>query len=227
MSMFGSYPLSRLGTGSALASSLTSVSSVTARGSSVASSSSAKTNAEALAASDRAKHPRSADKGDKATTAPDAVSAAQDERGSAGEVVVEAAASAGSTLAQAAKDAVSALGGVWRSEAQFRLSTLVLVAVAAFLVGSLLRSMLAPLDFVLAPTGVPQPAADGDFTQLVRSLRAGEGGNKIDRLVEQLGSAKGEGRVTQMQWTQLRRLVHVPVPALGWDIVLAGVRRRG
>ncbi|KAI3478508.1 hypothetical protein L1887_59563 [Cichorium endivia] len=211
----------------ALASSLTSVSSVTARGSSVASSSSAKTNAEALAASDRAKHPRSADKGDKATTAPDAVSAAQDERGSAGEVVVEAAASAGSTLAQAAKDAVSALGGVWRSETQFRLSTLVLVAVAAFLVGSLMRSMLAPLDFVLAPTGVPQPAADGDFTQLVRSLRAGEAGNKIDRLVEQLGSAKGEGRVTQMQWTQLRRLVHVPVPALGWDIVLAGVRRRG
>ncbi|GAK67221.1 uncharacterized protein PAN0_017d5447 [Moesziomyces antarcticus] len=227
MSMFGSYPLSRLGTGSALASSLTSVSSVTARGSSVASSSSARTNAEALAASDRAKHPRAADKGDKAATAPDAAGASLDERGSAGEVVVEAAASAGSTLAQATKDAISALGGVWRSEAQFRLSTLVLVAVAAFLVGSLMRSMLAPLDFVLAPTGVPQPAADGDFTQLVRSLRAGESG-KIDRLVEQLGSsAKGGGGVTQMQWTQLRRLVHVPVPVLGWDIVLAGIRRRG
>ncbi len=114
MSMFGSYPLSRLGTGSALAASLTSVSSVTARGSSVASSSSAKTNAEALAAHDRAKNGGKGgeQKGDKATTG-EPVGAIADGSGndgaSAGEAVVEAATNAGNTVASSLRMALQRL----------------------------------------------------------------------------------------------------------------------
>ena len=255
MSMFGTYPLSRLGTGSALASSLTSVSSVTARGSSVASSSSAKTNAEALAANDRAKHGKADNKTDKSIPTGSAADktaseGTTEERAGTAEVVVEAAASAGKTVAQLAKDGATAIGTLFSSETQFRFSTLVLVAVAAFLVGSLMRSTLAPNDFVLVPTKKafphPQPgtpsevqqqqqhswnlrklkgklptsseqlglSTESDFAQLVKKLRASDDGEG------------GGGMVQPVQWTELHRWVHVPLPAVGWEVVLGGVRRR-
>ena len=243
MSMFGSYPLSRLGPSSALASSLTSVSSVTARGSSVASSSSAKTNAEALAASDRAKHGgKGTDgKGDKngssdantARTGLNADGKAEQGGASAGEVVVEAAANAGNTVVQLAKDGATAIGALLSSETQVCLSTMLLVAAAAFLLGSLMRSWMSPLDFVLLPTkqkpfAAPAnlhagaTAAKSDFVSLVHKLRAAE---------QQAAATAGhgdaaEGIVRQVQWTQLRRWLHLPFPGLGWDLVVAGVRRR-
>ena len=226
MSMFGSYPLSRLGTGSALASSLTSVSSVTARGSSVASSSSAKTNAEALAASDRAKHGNKAGdgKGDAAaavgTRKPEAAAE------SASEVVAEVAANAGSTVAQLAKDGASAVGSLL--DMRFRFSTMLAVAVVAFLLGSLIRSAYTPVDFVLVSTKQPP------FTATVGRLTAKDGQGTMSAkkdFVELVDRVKQqEGLVRQVEWTQLRRLVQLPVGAVpgwsGWDVVLGGVRRR-
>ncbi|SPO29163.1 uncharacterized protein UTRI_06112 [Ustilago trichophora] len=283
MSMFGSYPLSRLGTGSALASSLTSVSSVTARGSSVASSSSAKTNAEALAASDRAKHGnKSGDgKGDKSSAvggtadkgAAKGDGKAEDRAGTTGEVVAEAAANAGNTVAQFAKDGASAIGSLFSSETQFRFSTLLLVAVAAFLFGSLMRSTLSPLDFVLVPTRarpfpVPNPlhtttddqpqsklrkltgkltsttgsavvephssspsSAKSDFLKLVDMVKASED-TTLAELHDKIGlrlprKFQDSGMVRQVQWAELRRVLQVPFPGFGWDVVVAGVRRRG
>ncbi|CDS01758.1 uncharacterized protein SPSC_00166 [Sporisorium scitamineum] len=267
MSMFGSYPLSRLGTGSALASSLTSVSSVTARGSSVASSSSAKTNAEALAAQDRAKHGGKAGehKGDTAAgSAGSANKAGADaeskDRAGAGEVVAEAAANAGNTVAQLAKDSAEALGSLFSSETQFRFTTLIAVAVVAFLLGSLMRSTLAPVDFMLVSTkekpfaavsystvnegererstlgkltgklggggnGNAASAAKKDFMDLVKKAQSGGGGGEaISELRREAREA--EGKVRQVQWTELRRWVHVPFPGTGWDVVVGGVRRR-
>ncbi|KAJ1026264.1 hypothetical protein NDA16_002351 [Ustilago loliicola] len=249
MSMFGSYPLSRLGTGSALASSLTSVSSVTARGSSVASSSSAKTNAEALAASDRAKHPKGVDAKDK-TTAHGGVGADKPaEETKAAEVVAEAAATASNTIAEAAR----AVGRLWSSETQFRFSTLVMVAVAAFLFGSLVRSFMTPMDFVLVPTrqksftvasdavehrstlrkltGTKKaPSAKNDYLGLVNKVKSAEDLAELGKKVGVTdGSSKGDGEggmVRQVQWTELRRMVQVPLPGFRWDVVVGGVRRR-
>uniref|UniRef100_V5EA12 START domain-containing protein n=2 Tax=Kalmanozyma brasiliensis (strain GHG001) TaxID=1365824 RepID=V5EA12_KALBG len=235
MSMFGSYPLSRLGTGSAQASSLTSVSSVTARGSSVASSSSAKTNAEALAAKDGGKHggKGAGQKGDKAGTVADGddTGAGGDSKGDAGtstgEAVAEAAANAGNTVAQLAKESASAISKLFSSETHFRFSTLLLVAVAAYLLGSLMRSTISPVDFVLVPTrqkpfhaakdvaaGLTGQSARKDFLELVKSTSGKSSGLEDD------------GMVRQVQWTQLRRLVHVRLPGVGWDVVVGGVRRR-
>ncbi|SPO29839.1 uncharacterized protein UTRI_06112_B [Ustilago trichophora] len=289
MSMFGSYPLSRLGTGSALASSLTSVSSVTARGSSVASSSSAKTNAEALAANDRAKHGgKSGDgKGDKSSATGSTADKgtakgdgkAEDRVGTTGEVVAEAAANAGNTVAQLAKDGASAIGSLFNSETQFRFSTLLLVAVAAFLFGSLMRSTLSPLDFVLVPTRAkpfpapqplhttaddrpqsklggkltaklsnaptvdppfsssPQSSARSDFEKLIDMVKASDPhleqhDTTLAELQDKIGLRKANkmhqrGMVRQVQWTELRRVLQVPLPMFGWELVVAGVRRRG
>lgn len=251
MSMFGSYPLSRLGTGSALASSLTSVSSVTARGSSVASSSSAKTNAEALAASDRAKHPKGADAKDKAAANGGASTDKPAEETKAAEVVAEAAATASNTIAEAAK----AVGRLFSSETQFRFSTIVLVAVAAFLFGSLMRSFVTPLDFVLVPTRqkpftvstasqevVEQKrsglrkltgkqkalTAKDDYLGLVNKLKTTDDLAELGKKVGVPGSdgSGEEGLVRQVQWTELRRMVQVPLPGVGWQIVVGGMRRR-
>lgn len=264
MSMFGSYPLSRLGTGSALASSLTSVSSVTARGSSVASSSSAKTNAEALAEKDRAKHGGKAGehKGDVAAGSAGgadkagAEAEAKDRAGSAGEVVAEVAASAGNTVAQLAKGSASALGSLFSSETQFRFSTLLAVAVTAFLLGSLMRSTLAPLDFVLVSTK-QKPFAAGSYSTVAEGERARStigkltgklgGGhptaasakkdfmelvNKVqassggDAIGELRNELGGGSMVKPVQWTELQRWIQLPFPGAGWDVVVGGVRRR-
>ncbi len=271
MSMFGSYPLSRLGTGSALASSLTSVSSVTARGSSVASSSSAKTNAEALAASDRAKNGSGKNgdgKGDKSASASaDKAGAAGDGTGEGSQTATspaEMAANAGNTVAKLAKDSLSAIGNLFSSDTQFRFSTLLLVAVLAFLLGSLSRSTVTPVDFVLVPTRkdiftapstdavagglgrkltgkkstAHSKSAEKDYLDLITKLKkTTSGGQQL--LEDQIGlNFGGEGRarngeqgmVRQVQWTELRRYVQVPLlfpGAGGWDLVVGGVRRRG
>lgn len=245
--MFGSYPLSRLGTGSALASSLTSVSSVTARGSSVASSSSAKTNAEALAASDRAKHPKSGDTKGKSTADGGGTSDKRAEESKAAEVVAEAAAQASNTIAEAIK----ALGRLFSSQTQFRFSTLVLVAVTAFLVGCLMRSFVQPLDFVLVPTRQKQftasiagieevkkgagthkltgkqkaATAKSDYLGLVNKIKSTEDLAELRKKVGVYDEASERGIVRQVQWTQMRRVVQVPLPGFGWEVIVAGVRR--
>ncbi|SAM85637.1 uncharacterized protein UBRO_08218 [Ustilago bromivora] len=247
MSMFGSYPLSRLGTGSALASSLTSVSSVTARGSSVASSSSAKTNAEALAASDRAKHPKSGDTKGKSTADGGGTADKRAEESKAAEVVAEAAAQASNTIAEAIK----ALGRLFSSQTQFRFSTLVLVAVTAFLVGCLMRSFVQPLDFVLVPTRQKQftastagieevkkgagthkltgkqkaATAKSDYLGLVNKIKSTEDLAELGKKVGVYDEESERGIVRQVQWTQMRRVVQVPLPGFGWEVIVAGVRR--
>ncbi|KAJ9476018.1 hypothetical protein PHBOTO_006091 [Pseudozyma hubeiensis] len=235
MSMFGTYPLSRLGTGSALASSLTSVSSVTARGSSVASSSSAKTNAEALAANDRAKHGgKPGEQKDKptGTAAGDkAADAAGSSETSAGEAVAEAAANAGNTVAQLAKDGASAIRSVLSSDTRFAFSTLLLVALAAFLLGSLVRSMTMGVDFALVGTRQKPflTGAAGDARASLGKLTGKGEAAKRDflELVDKAKAVEQGGMVRQVQWTEMRRLLHVPFPGVGWDLVVGGVRRRG
>lgn len=235
MSMFGSYPLSRLGTGSALAS----VSSVTARGSSVVSSSSAKTNAEALAANDRAKHAnKGAEQKDNSSGSikqgVEKTDARTTTETSMGQGVGGSAANKGSTVAHAAKERASAIGSLL-FDTKFGISTLVLVALVAFLLGSLLRSMVMPVDFVLVRTrdkpflGATDDAsmrklmdgasaAKSDFMKLVQSVKASTTASS--------NAAHPAGVVTQVQWTEIRRLLHVPLPGTGWDLVAGGVRRR-
>ncbi|SNX87470.1 uncharacterized protein MEPE_06180 [Melanopsichium pennsylvanicum] len=268
-SMFGSYPLSRLGTGSVLASSLTSVSSVTAKGSNVASNASARTNAEALAAQDRAKHGLGGKLGDGKDSKSSSSGAGGDKgvkangegRGeenkgasSAGEAVAEA----GNTVAQLAKDGVSAVGSLFSQQTHFGFSTLFLVAIAAFLLGSLVRSTLAPADFVLVPskdkpfphpqtttttdTDADQKISKSKLSKLTKKLNAAAVGqqdkakalsaqNDFLKLVNSIRTtteqeAEDGGVVRPVQWTELKRLVHLRVPGSRWDFVLGGVRRR-
>jgi hypothetical protein len=277
MNMFGSYPLSRLGTASALAS----VTSVTARGSNVASTSSAKTNAEALAANDRVKKLQK-------PGADQANSAAGSETSKSGETAngkesdssaatatataVDAAANAGSTLLGATKSGVQAVRRVMGSEAKLRFSTVVLVALASFLLGSLVRSLLAPTDFVLVPTKhvafdtralslsgedarakkpsrtlgrlTDKLARSGsrsdkalrkqveDYLSLMQELRAkgSAAPGPLAALQRELGhnpaQTHADGLVRQVQWTELRRVLHMRSPVPGWDFVVGAVQRR-
>ncbi|PWZ03540.1 hypothetical protein BCV70DRAFT_155235 [Testicularia cyperi] len=248
MNMFGSYPLSRLGTSSALAS----VSSVTARGSSIASTSSAKTNAEALAAQDRAKQMQkngSAKGTTSGTTnaaetgrdsvafkeAGDAASVAANAASSA----VDAATSAGSTLVEVTRTTSAALCKL-ASESHFRFSTLVLVALASFLLGSLFRSLLSPMDFVLVPTRTAPFALDSSQrpeaakSNRLLGMSPGRGDTgQPNSVVKPPGTASAlqQGRtptsmVRQVQWTELRRMLHLRTPGSGWELVVGAVRRR-
>ncbi len=107
-----------------------------------------------------------------------------------------------------------------------------------------MRATITPVDFVLVPTrqkpfnsanvavgrsggklgsgGKGQAAnARDDFLDLIKKVNLG-------KFTEMTGEAGvEEGMVRQVQWTQMRRLVHLRLPGAGWDLVLGGVRRRG
>jgi hypothetical protein len=87
-----------------------------------------------------------------------------------------------------------------------RLSTALIIALIAFLVGSLLRSLLTPAEFVYVP----------DTHQNTLDLSA----SLIEAAVGDLSGLDGDGR-----WREMRRLFEFKGLAGGWDFLIAVVRR--
>jgi len=86
--------------------------------------------------------------------------------------------------------------------------TLVVVALLSFLLGSLLRSLVGPADFVYVP---PDEALrtgpdEGDGSQW----------RELQRLVELHGRER---------WREMKRLIEFRGPLGRWDVVLAVIRR--
>ena len=88
-------------------------------------------------------------------------------------------------------------GGKPKLERTYRLSFVLLVAVMSFLVGSLLRSLLSPGDYVF-------------FTQSVNNVEA----------------ATLELLDPKRRWKFATRLLGMPIPGLGRDLIAAVVERR-
>ncbi|KAG8940729.1 hypothetical protein FRC03_005145 [Tulasnella sp. 419] len=85
---------------------------------------------------------------------------------------------------------------VLNSPRHYRLSTLIIVAVIAFLCGSLLRSLLSPADFIYFT-----PESDGSAVAGHTSKDGSSG------------------------WREVRRLFEIKYGLVGWDFVVAVVRR--
>ncbi|KAL4263605.1 START domain-containing protein [Pleurotus pulmonarius] len=89
-----------------------------------------------------------------------------------------------------------------RTQRTYPLSTVIIVALIAFLIGSLLRSLLSPADFVLVPDTSP------DFSA-----------------VPVVGPEIGHGAHPKEAWRELRRLFELKYIFGGWDFQIAMVRR--
>ncbi|EPQ27064.1 uncharacterized protein PFL1_05348 [Pseudozyma flocculosa PF-1] len=148
--ILNSYPLSRLGTGSALASSLTSVSSVTAKGSSVASTSTFQTKAGSLAGGDIRRSPTPNSAGGNAGAGTGAGANAKDKSTAASATGSGSSSSASPTSAAAAavQESVTAVAQA-AARKRFSTGSVLMIALIAFLLGSLTRSFLTPVDYVL------------------------------------------------------------------------------
>ncbi|KAN0063733.1 hypothetical protein ACQY0O_003783 [Thecaphora frezii] len=225
--ILNSYPLSRLGTGSALASSLTSVSSVTAKGSNVASTSSFKSNAEALA-------------GDIRRTTPTAAST---------KASSEAAPGAPESVVTAAAQAVG--------RKRFSTASVIMIALIAFLLGSLCRSLLAPVDYILV-SSMPevQPPQQRQAKHVAATTRGdtktqkGEGElatvatrregdaasddvkSEVERYLSLLTGTWSEAEAARvntggqrLRWCEIKRLVEIQRIWGKWTVVLALMRR--
>ena len=91
---------------------------------------------------------------------------------------------------------------------QVSLWTLLVVALLSFLLGSLLRSMVGPADFVyLPPEHVALSRSNADETTHWRELQ---------RLVE---------LNHRDRWREMKRLIEFRGPLGRWDVVLAVIRR--
>ena len=84
---------------------------------------------------------------------------------------------------------------------RYSISTLIAAILIAFLLGSLLRSLLSPADFIYVVTDLPD-APDG-------VTRAPSGG---------LG-------LVESGWREIKRLVEIKYIVGGWDFQIAVVRR--
>lgn len=89
-----------------------------------------------------------------------------------------------------------------RAQRTYPLSTVIVVALIAFLIGSLLRSLLSPADFVLVPD------TSSDFSA-----------------VPVVGPEIGHGAHPKEAWRELRRLFELKYIFGGWDFQIAMVRR--
>ncbi|KAG9224230.1 hypothetical protein CCMSSC00406_0004729 [Pleurotus cornucopiae] len=89
-----------------------------------------------------------------------------------------------------------------RAQRTYPLSTVIIVALIAFLIGSLLRSLLSPADFVLVPD------TSSDFSA-----------------VPVVGPEIGHGAHPKEAWRELRRLFELKYIFGGWDFQIAMVRR--
>lgn len=89
-----------------------------------------------------------------------------------------------------------------RTQRTYPLSTVIIVALIAFLIGSLLRSLLSPADFVLVPD------TSSDFSA-----------------VPVVAPEVGHGAHPKEAWRELRRLFELKYIFGGWDFQIAMVRR--
>lgn len=92
------------------------------------------------------------------------------------------------------------------NEKRFSLSALLIVALIAFLMGSLLRSLLSPADFVF----LGQQTTDIGVAEAIHGDKAAD----PDSSHLQVGA-----------WRELRRLIELKYVFGGWDLQLAVVRR--
>lgn len=93
----------------------------------------------------------------------------------------------------------------------FSLATLILVALASFLLGSLVRGLTSPADFVLvpsSPSAAGGSAGDAALFEVRRMLQGWEGQPSGD-----------------VAWRELRRLVEIKRIIAGWDLVVAIAHR--
>ena len=90
---------------------------------------------------------------------------------------------------------------------RYSLSSLICVALIAFLLGSLLRSLLSPADFVHVVSDISE--APG---------RPGEGGGGG------VGN-QGLGSMIEPGWREIKRLLEIRYIMGGWDFMVAAVRR--
>jgi hypothetical protein len=95
---------------------------------------------------------------------------------------------------------------------QFSFATLVLAVLIAFLLGSLVRALLSPADFILT-----SPQGGSDATGEAAAL-------EIRRMLD--GQHGGALTSNSVAWRELRRLIEIKGAIAGrWDLVLAVVRR--
>lgn len=124
-----------------------------------------------------------------------------------------------------------------RSAGCFHWSTFVLVMIVAFLAGSLMRALLAPTDFLLAPGGLKvtdlepmrAPATGSpvvvdrvarEIDNFVRAAR------QLHLFARQEHDATENARDTPMErWREMLRFVDAHIPGTPWNVVVGLVRR--
>ena len=98
----------------------------------------------------------------------------------------------------------------------FSLPTLLFVALIAFLLGSLLRSLLSPADFIYVVNDLAEAQGLG--------VGIGLGGGSPSG-GEGVGVGEGNLKSVEPGWREIRRLVEVKYIVGGWDFQVAVVRR--
>jgi hypothetical protein len=103
------------------------------------------------------------------------------------------------------------------SDLRFTLSTLILVAIIAFLFGSLIRSLIEPADFIFVDNKSTMPRSSSQIQDVARS--------EMMRLLE--GSTSSQGLTTSPRNNvvkrELKRLIQLRGLG-GWELVIAAAR---
>ena len=100
----------------------------------------------------------------------------------------------------------------WRRQ-EYTLSFVLTIAILAFLLGSLFRSLLSPADFILY--GTPTLSGIGGSKNALSS-GAALGADVLREIGQEWAAAEG--------WREVRRLVELK-SMMGWDLVVGIVRR--
>jgi hypothetical protein len=114
------------------------------------------------------------------------------------------------------------------TDVKFNLSTLILVALIAFLIGSLVRSLLEPADFVLVrrltgESGQSDEIEDIAAREIRRMLDSPDHSNAPH---QHATTTSVTNTVSSVKWRELRRLVEIRNLFGGrWDFVIAAARR--
>lgn len=151
------------------------------------------------------------------------------------------------TAAENAQDTTARVGGRNRTQGPPRMyprSTLLFVALIAFLLGSLLRSLLSPADFIYVVTDAQDASssshASSPALSAVTCPPAGTGveapGTCGPVGPGMAGSTKGSSKALELAqsagvgvdgsgWREIRRLLEIKYLVGGWDFQVAVVRR--
>lgn len=131
---------------------------------------------------------------------------------------------------------------------RFRMSTLVLTAIVAFLAGSLMHALLMPADFVLLPgadTHSADQVARPQTTEITFPALAWDGRSMLDAAAREVENfmraarqmhfyssqampeqqtANSAADESVVHWREIRRMVDLHIPGANWDFVVALVR---